>query len=54
MTDESGNELVDPYSWAVEACGLTSRSMTDQEWSLYFGSAEYNPACQRLVECKGK
>jgi len=46
--------LVDPQAWATAACALTDRSMSETEWSLYFGSAAYNPACQRLIECKGK
>ena len=46
--------LVDPYSWVVKVCALTTRLMSEKEWSLYFGSAEYNPACQRLIECEGK
>lgn len=46
--------LVDPYIWAQKTCALATRPMTDKEWGLYFGSAPFNPACRRLVECKGR
>ena len=43
---------VDPNTWAEQVCQLTDRTLSSKEWSLYFGSPEGVPACERLAECK--
>lgn len=43
---------VDALDWATQACASTNRIFSYAEWSLYFGSELFNPACQRLNECR--
>ena len=36
---------LDPSHWNRVACDLAARTLTQDEWSAYFGDAVYRPAC---------
>jgi WD40 repeat protein len=38
---------VDPDSWALRACALANRTLTEEEWDRFLPGRPYDPACAR-------